>query len=170
MISHIELRLYENILIYLIILINTEMESADFSHAGMEYVVAMMMVHSVSPKARRLTEKLLVDNPYQVNIQPDRDSTNRSAEILNAYLKAIGLRLKFIKRKKNIKPAIYMNAIEMVYNDMPSAITLFDQNQYIDMDSFYKFKEKQAKSAITLDAIELYYNQEADKYEKSEDI
>lgn len=146
------------------------MESADFSHVGMEYVVAMMMVHSVSPKARRLVEKLLVNDPYQVNIQPDKESTNRSAEILNAYLKAAGLRLRFIKKRKHIKPAICMNAIEMVYNDVPNAITMFDSNQYIDMDKFYEFKEKEAKSAITLDAIELFYNQETDKYETNKDI
>lgn len=137
-----------------------EMESGNFSHIGMEYVVAMMMVHSVSPKARRLVEKMLVDNPYEINIKPDGESTNRSAEILNAYLKSIGLRLKFIKRKKVIKPAVTMNAIEMLYNDNPMAVTLFDPNQYIDVDKFYEFKDKQDKTVATAEAIELMINQE----------
>lgn len=40
-----------------------------------------------------------------VNIELDKDSSNRSAEILAAYLKAIGYRLKFYKIKRvRIKP------------------------------------------------------------------
>ena len=147
-----------------------EMETADFSHVGMEYVMAMMMVHSVSPKARRLVEKMLVDNPYEINIKPDEESTNRSAEILNAYLKAIGLRLRFIKRSRKIKPAIYMNAIEMIYNPMPMAVSLYDPNQYIDVEKFYEYKNNEAKTVALQEAVEVFYNIETETEQNNNKI
>lgn len=142
-----------------------EMESADFAHVGMEYVLSMMMVHSVSPKARRLVEKLLVDNPYEINIKPDGECTNRSAEILNTYLKTAGLRLTFTKIRKIVKDAIIRNAVDIYYNPLNNAITTFKADQHIDVKKFYEFKDKQAKDAITKEAITMYLNQETDTYE-----
>ena len=139
-----------------------EMESGNFSHVGMEYVVAMLMVHSVSPHARRLVEKMLTDNPYEVDIKPDETAINRGAEILNAYLKTIGLRLKFIKRKKEIRPAITRNAIEMICNPYPMAVTVYDANQKIDVNKIYEYIEQKNNNAITIDAITMTYNQEED--------
>ena len=81
------------------------MENSDLGHAGFEHVIELLMIHSVSPQARRLVEKLFTDDPYLLDIKLDKNSKNRSAEILNAYLKAIGYKLEFTKtKKKRIKP------------------------------------------------------------------
>ena len=57
----------------------------------------MLMIHSVSPHARRLVENMFIDDPYLVDIKLDENSSNRSAEILNTYLKSIGYKLEFEK-------------------------------------------------------------------------
>lgn len=81
------------------------MESGDLSHLGLENVVAILMIHSVSPKARRLVEKIYTGDPYRIDIKLDSESSNRKAEILNAYMKAIGYKFNFVKkRKKKISP------------------------------------------------------------------
>lgn len=77
-----------------------EMETEDFMHMGVEHVISTLMIHSVSPQARRLVESMLTGDPYHVDIVLDENSRNRNVEILNAYLKAIGLRIVFEKRPK----------------------------------------------------------------------
>ena len=48
---------------------------------------------------------MFTDDPYLVDIKLDENSSNRSAEILNAYLKTMGYKLEFEKtRKKKVKP------------------------------------------------------------------
>lgn len=76
------------------------METNDFNHLGAGYVVVNLLIHSLSPHARRLTEQMFTCNPFQIDIRLDDESTNRSAEIVNVYLKTIGRRLIFSKRKK----------------------------------------------------------------------
>lgn len=84
-----------------------EMESGNLNHLGASLVVQMLMLYSTSPHARRLTDKLMTDDPFNIDVQLDDNSVNRNAEILNVYLKEIGLRLKFIKReKKKINPIL----------------------------------------------------------------
>ena len=81
------------------------METGNFGHLGFENVVTVLMIHSASPHARRLVEKMFTDDPYLVDIKLDEDSSNRSAEILNTYLKTIGYKLVFEKkRKKLVRP------------------------------------------------------------------
>ena len=84
------------------------MESGDLVHLGMQYVVMNLMLYSSSPQARRLFEELLIGNPYDINIQLDADSKNRNAEIINALLKTMGLRLVFKKTPKE-KKFLYYN-------------------------------------------------------------
>lgn len=82
-----------------------DMECGDLGHIGFENVITMLMIHSVSPHARRLVENMFIDDPYLVDIKLDENSSNRSAEILNTYLKSIGYKLEFEKvRKKTTKP------------------------------------------------------------------
>ena len=81
-----------------------EMETEDLIHIGAESVVNTLMIHSVSPQARRLLEQALTGDPYHVNIVLNGDSKNRNVEILNAYLKTMGLRLEFTKKKKKKEP------------------------------------------------------------------
>lgn len=80
------------------------MECGDLSHLGMEYVVMNLMLYSSSPQARRLFEKLLTtDDPYNIDIKLDDNCSNRNVEIINALLKAIGLKLEFTKLPKKEK-------------------------------------------------------------------
>lgn len=85
-----------------------DMESGDLSHLGLENVISILMIHSVSPKARRLVEKIYTEDPYQINIELDSESSNRKAEILNAYMKAIGYKFNFIKKLKKKSPLVKM--------------------------------------------------------------
>jgi hypothetical protein len=84
-----------------------EMETGDLAHLGAEPVIINLMLHSASPHGRRLAEELLTGDPFNINIKLDEDSKNRNVEILNAYLKTMGLRLVFEKiYKKKITPAL----------------------------------------------------------------
>lgn len=77
-----------------------DMEITHMNHMGPEAVIEALMIHSVSPQGRRLYEKALTGDPYNVNIVLDGESKNRKAEILNAYLKTMGLKLVFRKVPK----------------------------------------------------------------------
>lgn len=78
------------------------MEMGDMSHMGIELVIQVLMLYSSSPEARMLCEKAMTGNPYKVDIQLENTSTNIQAQILNTYLKTLGLRLKFIKVPKEV--------------------------------------------------------------------
>lgn len=73
--------------------------SNDMGHMGSGYVVVNLLIHSLSPHARRLTEEMFTGDPFHIDIKLDGESTNRSAEIANVYLKVMGRRLIFTKRK-----------------------------------------------------------------------
>jgi DNA-directed RNA polymerase beta subunit len=114
-----------------------EMETGDMAHLGMEAVVINLMLHSTSPHGRRLAEDLLTGNPFNVDIKLDEDSKNRGVEILNVYLKTMGLRLKFEKRYNNLKPLIHKPLVKkeaplrpMIIKDLPED---FDPNAHFDM-------------------------------------
>lgn len=76
------------------------MESGNMAHIGMQYVVMNLMLYSSSPQARRLFEQLLIGDPYNIDIKLDKNSKNRNAEIINALLKTMGLKLVFEKVPK----------------------------------------------------------------------
>lgn len=76
------------------------MEINNFNHIGAEAVINNLMLHSVSPQGRKLVEQMYTCNPYEINIKLDMNSKNRVAEVVNTYLKAIGLRLVFAKIPK----------------------------------------------------------------------
>ena len=44
--------------------------------------------------------KIVTDSPFKVNLKLDKESKSRKAEIFNVMLKAIGMKMVFIKRKK----------------------------------------------------------------------
>lgn len=77
------------------------METNNMDHLGADVVIQNMMIHSVSPQGRRLVEQMYTGDPFVIDIKLDSDSKNRSAEIATTYLKTIGRKLKFIKRRKN---------------------------------------------------------------------
>ena len=76
------------------------MEILDLDHLGPEIVITALLLHSVSPHARKLVEEFSTGDPYITNIRLDDESKNRQAEIVDTYFRAIGLKLEFIKRKK----------------------------------------------------------------------
>ena len=82
-----------------------DMEINSFNHIGPEKVIEVLLIHSVSPHARHLVEQFSTGDPYAMDIKLDHESTNRSAEIVQTYLKTIGLRLVFKKvAKKKVSP------------------------------------------------------------------
>lgn len=84
-----------------------DMETGNLIHLGAELVVQMLMLYSTSPHARRLTSQMLTGDPFNIDVKLDMDSTNRNAEILNVYLKTMGLKLSFRRiPKKIIQPMV----------------------------------------------------------------
>ena len=79
------------------------MEMGNLMHfLNMEVVVSNLMIHSNSPIARKKCKELLTENPFNIDIKLDPESRNRDVEILNAYLKTMGLRLVFKRKRKDI--------------------------------------------------------------------
>lgn len=124
------------------------METANMNHIGADAVVANMMIHSLSPQGRRLVEQMYTGDPFNIDIKLDSDSKNRSAEIANTYLKTIGRRLVFIKRKKEIKkilvsPIIFkgdptIKPISFIPNEIDIA--------NYDVETAFKEREKRQKT------------------------
>ena len=128
-----------------------DMEMGDLGHLGFENVITLLMIHSVSPHARRLVEKMFVDDPYLVDIKLDEDSSNRSAEILNTYLKAIGYKLVFEKTpKKKLKPfTIKPISRNPVGGQLTKPFMILDKNQNIqDFEDWmnYLYRQELAKN------------------------
>lgn len=92
-----------------------EMESGNLSHIGVEEVIINLMLHSASPHGRRLAEELLTGDPFNIDIKLDADAKNRNVEILNAYLKTMGLRLVFEKVYKNIIKPYKIEPVKKLY-------------------------------------------------------
>lgn len=117
------------------------MENSDLGHVGFEHVIQLLMIHSVSPQARRLVEKIFTDDPYLLDIKLDKDSSNRSAEILNAYLKAIGYRLEFTKtKKKKIKPFTIKPFVIRASNKVKPFIMMDPNVQFADFDKYLQWQ------------------------------
>lgn len=87
------------------------METNNFCHLGADVVISNMMIHSLSPQGRRLVEQMYTGDPFHINIKLTSDASNRSAEIVNTYLKTIGRRLVFIKQPKHIDRPITIHPL-----------------------------------------------------------
>ena len=131
------------------------METGNLIHLGAELVVQMLMIYSTSPHARRLTEALLTDDPFNIDIKLDMESKNRNVEILNAYLKSMGLKLVFTRHPK--KKAVSMEIYPMVFNRPPedkliSPFTFFDKNEKLDWreEAARHIKERDMKHPIVI--------------------
>lgn len=86
-----------------------EMEISALTHIGDDINVIMLMLYSTSPIGRRSIEDLLTKNPNDINITLSADAKSRSAEIVNTYLKSIGLKLSFKKVPKKYEEALLYN-------------------------------------------------------------
>ena len=113
-----------------------DMETGNLIHLGAELVVQMLMLYSTSPHARRLTSDMLTGDAFNIDIKLDDEAKNRNVEILNVYLKTMGLRLKFEKHKKKQIPAFQIAAFSF-YKD-PSLLTqgfsFYHPDEKIDVD------------------------------------
>ena len=135
-----------------------QMETGEFLHMGPEIVVLNLMLHSLSPHGRRLVEKLATGDPYDVDIKIDRESKNRSAEILNTRLKTMGYRLVFKKTKKKKRVPMLIPALEFTYdpNNVREAIEFvskdYDINSWIktleDIDNITKENGDKMRHAV----------------------
>ena len=114
-----------------------DMETGNLTHLGAELVVQMLMLYSTSPHARRLTQSMLTDDAFNINVKLDMDSTNRNAEILNVYLKTMGLKLVFRKKPKEFIQPMLINP--MSFNFDPS---LSQMDRLIKPMTFYSKDEK----------------------------
>lgn len=124
------------------------METNNFNHLGAEIVIANMMIHSVSPQGRRLVEQMYTtDNPFVIDIKLDSNSSNRSAEIANTFLKTIGRRLKFIKKKKGGSP-ITFSPISFHSDPTPSPISFIPKQDWGKIDYEKDFKEKMRRKKL----------------------
>lgn len=95
------------------------MEIADLLHIGAETVITNLMLYSSSPHARRLISHLLTDDPYNIDIKLDNNSKNRSVEIVQAYLKTMGLRLVFKKIPRRKTNPVTIRPVKFVKNNKP---------------------------------------------------
>lgn len=147
-----------------------EMECEDMQHMGAEYVISALMIHSVSPQARRLVESALTGDPYNVNIVLDSTSKNRNVEILNTYLKTMGIRLVFTKIRKVQKFAFDYKAFVLPVPGQQTqmAFTLIDDNSQDynveeDLERMKKMDDAVNSRAFTLDAFTCY-DEDGDPY------
>ena len=97
-----------------------DMETGNLIHLGAELVVQMLMLYSTSPHARRLTEEMLTGDAFNIDVKLDMDSKNRNVEILNVYLKTMGLKLAFKKKLKKKKHGMYIEP--MYFFDKPNEL------------------------------------------------
>ena len=97
-----------------------DMETGNLIHLGAELVVQMLMLYSTSPHARRLTEQMLTGDAFNIDVKLDMESRNRNVEILNVYLKTLGLRLTFSRHPKKLYPAFLVEP--MYFFDDPKRL------------------------------------------------
>ena len=118
------------------------MEANNMAHAGIDALISNMMIHSLSPQGRRLVEQMYTGDPFNIDIKLDSDSKNRSAEIANTYLKAIGRRLNFIKRKKKFKK-VTVSPVSFDRDPYVHPISFIPENMRDGFDYEKDFKDRQ---------------------------
>ena len=121
------------------------------------------MIHSGSPQARKLVEQMYTCNPYEIDIKLDSNSKNRVAEIVNTYLKPIGLRLVFAKVPKYrykfmpIAPFRYVkNPYVKPFTQIPAEVEdkIAYYNEVMDLAE-KKANNKNCKDPFVYQAIDL---------------
>lgn len=118
------------------------METNNMDHIGADVVIANMMIHSLSPQGRRLVEQMYTGDPFKIDIKLDSDSKNRSAEIANTYLKTIGRRLKFVKRRK-IRSKVAISPIIFERDPVIYPISFVPESERKGFDYEKDFEERQ---------------------------
>lgn len=136
-----------------------DMETGNLIHLGVERVIVNLMINSVSPQARRLIQQMLTDDPFNIDIKLTDDCSNRSAEILNAYLMAMGLRINFIKRKKKKEPAFLVPAFtvgSIHRNELVEAFKILEIPEKFDVEHFNMEMERKLQPAFLVDPFKFH--------------
>ena len=132
------------------------MEIEDLNHMGSEYVVTNLMLHSISPHGRRLVEQFYTEDPFNIDIKLDNKATNRQAEIVNTYLKTMGLRLKFLKVLKQKVNPIKFKAISFREDAKKEAIFFNTEKDFDFVKDFEERNARKKRKAIRREAIKFY--------------
>lgn len=135
------------------------METNNMNHIGADAVIANMMIHSLSPQGRRLVEQMYTGDPFEIDIKLDSHSKNRSAEIAATYLKTIGRRLKFIRKRKH-RQKITMSPIYFTKDPNPvthpiSFIPEHMRDKYDFLHDEIRKENKDVKSPIYFEGIDI---------------
>lgn len=145
------------------------METNNMNHIGADAVITNMMIHSLSPQGRRLVEAMYTADPFNIDIKLDSNSKNRSAEIASTYLKTIGRRITFIKKRKLKKklalPAFYFEKDPTVY---PISFVSDQDRDGFDYEQDFKDREKKLKSVKYKKAKSPFYFEGIDRKRKRE--
>lgn len=128
------------------------METNNFDHIGADIVIANMMIHSLSPHGRRLAEQMYTGDPFNIDIKLDSESKNRSAEIANTYLKTIGRKLRFIKRRK-VRQKVAVSPIIFERDPVVYPISFVPENLREGFDYEKDFIERQKENEKRKNAI-----------------
>ena len=128
------------------------METNNFDHIGADIVIANMMIHSLSPHGRRLAEQMYTGDPFNIDIKLDSESKNRSAEIANTYLKTIGRKLRFIKRRK-VRHKVAVSPIIFERDPVIYPISFVPENLREGFDYEKDFIERQKENEKRKNAI-----------------
>lgn len=122
-----------------------EMETGDLGNIGMEAVVINLMIHSASPHARRLAEQLYTGDPFNIDIKLDMGAKNRNVEIVEAYLKTLGYKLVFIKRRKTrIRPGLITPGVFLIPDKIPRKPGYFIDKNAGEIIDLYDIEKWQA--------------------------
>ena len=148
------------------------METNNMNHIGADAVITNMMIHSLSPQGRRLVESMYTADPFHIDIKLDSNSKNRSAEIAATYLKTIGRRITFIKRRKVIKKLV-MPGFYFEKDPIGHPISFVPESEREGFDYEKDFKDRQklinsakfknAKSPLMFESIDLKRREEEEK-------
>ena len=128
------------------------METNNFDHIGADIVIANMMIHSLSPHGRRLAEQMYTGDPFNIDIKLDNESKNRSAEIANTYLKTIGRRLRFVKRRK-VRHKVVISPIIFERDPVVYPISFVPESIREGFDYEKDFMERQIENEKRKNAI-----------------
>lgn len=142
------------------------METGNLIHLGAELVVQMLMLYSTSPHARRLTSEMLTGDPFNIDVNLDMESTNRNVEILNVYLKTMGLRLSFTRKPKEVIRPILFEPIKFIdrsrnKEELIQPIIFRSRDVKIDVQKeAERLKRSELIQPIIIEPIEYYYREE----------
>ena len=138
----------------------TEMETGNLAHAGMDVVVSNLMTHSVSPHARRLVEKMLIDDPYNIDVKPDETASNRNVEILNAYLKTMGLRLVFKRKLKQPEKVVSIMPVRIPVKPKFKVVSKINPQENWDFEQYYRRQDeieaRRKRTVVTRKVVTMY--------------